>query len=507
MKMKRVVKIMNSTIFKQLDSRWSDKPYPTKKSSFGGNGCGCCACVHVAIEQESKKNWTPESLRPWMVKQGFAVAGQGTTWSGIEATLKYLGHKSVVWIKKNDPMSKAWAELNKGNRIGVLLVNNCKTPDGTYWTASGHYVAFTDYYVKDGKHYFYIKDSGGRNHDGIFCYEKSIKGALPQLWIVERIGEAPTPTPAPPTPTPKKGKYTGKYPTFKKYLEKGDKGSSVTLWQKYLNWSFGGQEGFTKLVEDGLFGSATHKWTCIWQEAAMGKGQGDGKVGCKTVARAKELGGYSPTPRVIDVSAFQDAIDWGKVRAAGIAGAIVKCGYRGAGDAKLKEDKMFLNHIKGAYNAGIPVGIYMFTEAVNAEEGKAEAAYALNQMQKAGVPLSFPIAVDTEDVFWEEKDKSGKKKKCKGRANSGVLSKAKRTEAVKAFCEEIIRQGYKPMIYASLSWLNNQLDMSKLPYDVWVAQYNNSCDYKGKYILWQYTSDGSVNGVKGDVDISYSYMK
>ena len=183
---------MNKTIYKQADSRWSSLAYPTKASSFGGNGCGCCACVHIAIEQKAKKKWTPKTLRPWMVKKGFAVAGQGTTWSGIKATLEYIGHKKVVWIGREDPMSKAWKELNKGNRIGILLVDNSKTPDGTKWTASGHYVAFTDYKLKDGKHYFYIKDSGGRNHDGWFCYEKSIKYALPQLWIVERIKEEPT---------------------------------------------------------------------------------------------------------------------------------------------------------------------------------------------------------------------------------------------------------------------------------------------------------------------------
>ena len=183
---------MNKTIYKQMDSRWSSLPYPTKSSSFGGNGCGCCACVHVAIEQREKKNWTPKTLRPWMVKQGFAYVNQGTTWSGIKATLEHIGHKKVVWVGRSDPMSMAWKELNKGNRIGVLLVDNSRTPDGTYWTASGHYVAFTDYKVKDSKHYFYIKDSGGRNHDGWFCYEKSIKGALPQLFIVERIKEEPT---------------------------------------------------------------------------------------------------------------------------------------------------------------------------------------------------------------------------------------------------------------------------------------------------------------------------
>lgn len=483
---------MNPTIYKQLDSRWSGKPYPTYSSSFGGNGCGCCACVHVAMEQERYKNWTPESLRPWMVNQGFAYVNQGTTWSGITETLKHIGHKTVVCVW-NDPMSSAWKELNKGNRIGVLLVDNGSTPDGTYWTASGHYVAFTDYKVKGGQHWFYIKDSGGRNHDGWFCYEKSIKGALPKLWIVERLGKAPTPTP---TPTPKKGKYTGSYPAPKKYLEYGDKGTEVTKLQKYLNWSFGGQKGFTKIAEDGDFGSDTQKWSIIFQEKTMGAGSGDGLVGAKTIAKMKEYGGYTPTPTLIDISAVQENIDWAKVKKAGISGAIIKCGYRGYLDGKLKEDTEFLNHIRGAHKAGLPVGIYFFTEAITAAEGKAEADYAIKLWKKAGIPISYPIAVDTEYINAPTGEVP--------RANN--LSKAKRTECVGAFCKEIKAKGYTPMIYASTAWLNNNLDMSKLPYDVWCAQYYKECQYKGKYIIWQYTSEGKIDGINGVVDLNKCYI-
>lgn len=179
---------MNKTIFKQLDSRWSSLAYPTKKSTFGGNGCGCCACVHIAIEQTAKKNWTPKTLRSYMVKQGFAIAGQGTTWNGITETLKYLGHKKVVKVW-DDPMSVAFEELNKGDRIGIILFNSNYAPNGVRWTAGGHYVAFTDYKVKNGKHYFYCKDSGGRDHDGWYIYENSMKGCVAKVWIVERLTE------------------------------------------------------------------------------------------------------------------------------------------------------------------------------------------------------------------------------------------------------------------------------------------------------------------------------
>lgn len=186
----------NKTIFKQADARWGSLYYPRKGATVGGCGCGLVACVHIAIEQESKKNWTPKTLRPWMVNKGYAIYRQGTSWNGITETLKYLGHKTVVKVWDADPMTKAWAELNKGNRIGILLLNNRKAPDGRKFSGSGHYIAFTDYKVEGGKHWFYLKDSSWRNNSGWLSYEKSIKGCLPKLWIVERLKETKTTTTA-----------------------------------------------------------------------------------------------------------------------------------------------------------------------------------------------------------------------------------------------------------------------------------------------------------------------
>ena len=283
----------------------------------------------------------------------------------------------------------------------------------------------------------------------------------------------------------------GKYYPALTAVQYGSGGSAcIKQMQKWLGISADGVWGevTSKVLQrklgvsaDGIFGENSMK---AWQKYLNSHDKPDYPV---------------EKPKVIDVSNFQDTIDWAKVKNAGIKGAIVKCGYRGAEKGSLVEDSRFIEHIHGAYNAGLPVGIYMFTQAMNASEGKAEADYAIKMWQKANVPISFPIAVDVENVFY--KDDKGKRQP--GRANS--LSKAKRTEAVKAFCEEIKARGYEPMIYASTSWLNDKLDMSQLPYKVWVAQYYDVCEYKGSYILWQYTSDGSVNGVSGRVDVSYLY--
>lgn len=175
---------MHTTIFKQGDSRWGGLPYP-KKSNVASSGCGLVSLTHIAIEQPSKKNWTPKTMRSWMIDHGYAVDGQGTKWDGITAGLKYLGHSTVVRIW-NDPMTEAWKELNKGDRIGVLLFGAGRGPDGTVWTTGGHYIAFLKYKVENGQHWFYLKDSSSRNHDKWYCYEKSMKGCLPKLWIVKK---------------------------------------------------------------------------------------------------------------------------------------------------------------------------------------------------------------------------------------------------------------------------------------------------------------------------------
>lgn len=265
---------MNSTVYKQYDSRWGKKPYPGYGSTMGGSGCGCVSCTHVAMEQSSKAKWTPEKLRPWMVKQGFAIVNQGTTWNGIAKTLEHIGHKNIVHIGINDSMSKAWKELDKGNRIGIILFKGGRGPNGTCWTAGGHYVAFTDYRIRNGRHEFYTKDSGGRNHTGWYSYENSMKGVVYQMWIVERIKEKKTST--------KKSTYKSEYPVHT-VSKKSNASSDVMKWQTFLNWWSNG-----KVSVDGEFGSITEKFTKQFQKTYSLTT--DGVAGSLTIEKAKEVG-------------------------------------------------------------------------------------------------------------------------------------------------------------------------------------------------------------------------
>ena len=490
---------MNIHIYRQADRRWSSLPYPTYSSSFGGNGCGACAILHCIIEMNKYKNWTPANVQPYM-KQ-FAVNYQGTLWSGIPTAMKHYGLQDV----KNIPtMNQLWKELGKGNRVGVLLFGSRRGPDGTVWTGGGHYIAFVDYKVEKGQHWLYLKDSGGRYHDRWWSYEKSMRGDVLQVWTgVLPQGHESLDTYK---NSLKKTGYTGEIPNDtvgRKYGSSTD----VKNWQKFLNWWYD-----FKLSIDGDFGNGTEFATIEFQDA---NGlSADGIAGPKTLAKAKTYltkkdSKSTPAPtqkttakftkeKVIDISYVQSQpIDWKKVKADGIAGAIIRCGYRGYSSAKLVEDSMFMKHVAGAQSVGLKIGVYFFTEAINAKEGKEEAQFTLKMIKKAGINPTYPIAIDTESINGSPTP----------RANTSKLSTAKRTEAIKAFCEEIKANGYEPMIYASTSWLNNQLDMSKLLYTVWVAQYNDKVTYKGNYTLWQYTSLGKVSGINQVVDLSWCYKE
>ena len=259
---------------------------------------------------------------------------------------------------------------------------------------------------------------------------------------------------------------------------------TVKAWQKKLG-----------VETDGVFGKASMKaWQSFLNDQLFGKDAGSETKKTDESASKNDENTAKTDYLVIDISYVQKSINWKKVKAAGIKGAIIRCGYRGYGSGKLMMDDMFMDHIKGAHAAGLKIGVYFFTEGITAKEGKEEAAYTLNLVKKAGIPIDYPIAVDTEHI------------NAKGvRAND--LSKAKRTEVIKAFCEEIKRQGYEPMIYASLTWFYNKLDMSKLPYKIWCAQYYKECQYSGEYVMWQYSSTGKVDGISGVVDMNHCYIE
>ena len=193
----------------------------------------------------------------------------------------------------------------------------------------------------------------------------------------------------------------------------------------------------------------------------------------------------------IDVSKWNREIDWEAVKAAGVEFAIIRCGYRGSVTGTLVEDPYFYQNLQGAKKAGIQVGLYFFTQATNAVEAVEEASMVL--CLNGGQPLEYPIFIDTEGAG--------------GNGRADHLDTAVRTQVCEAFCETIENAGYRAGIYASRNWFYNNLDMSRLDENViWLAEYREHPEYEGKYQMWQYTADGSIDGIEGRVDFNISFL-
>ena len=204
----------------------------------------------------------------------------------------------------------------------------------------------------------------------------------------------------------------------------------------------------------------------------------------------------------IDVSTHNGNIDWKSVKASGVDYAIIRLGYTGYSRERFsaRYDTAFEANISGARAAGLPVGVYWYSQAVNTSEARQEAQKLLAKLRSYSIDL--PVFYDYEfagvgdegrlDYAW----------------NSGAVNKAMLTANAEAFCNEIQRAGYDAGIYASKNFLENQIDGASLgrKYNIWLAHYNNSTPYAGSYYMWQYSSKGRVRGISGNVDCNFAYL-
>ena len=197
----------------------------------------------------------------------------------------------------------------------------------------------------------------------------------------------------------------------------------------------------------------------------------------------------------IDVSYFNSNIDWAKVKKSGIDYVIIRIGYRGYSDGSLVLDSKFNEYIEGAKEAGLGVGVYFFTQALNNTEAKAEANFVLKQLN--GVKLELPVYIDMEEIGFAS-----------SRFDKANLSYNTKTNICKTFCNTIQNGGYRAGVYSSNGFFTYCVDGEELAenYDLWVAQYGGTITYKGSYNMWQYTGNGYVSGVPTIVDMNVLYF-
>ena len=187
----------------------------------------------------------------------------------------------------------------------------------------------------------------------------------------------------------------------------------------------------------------------------------------------------------IDVSEHQGKIDWSKVKADGVDYAIVRCGY--GMDDPYQDDDYWAANAEACERYGIPFGTYLYSYADTVEKAKSEAEHVLRLVK--GYDLSYPIYYDLEHDPVRNK-----------------LSRTQIADIAETFCDTIEAAGYDVAIYANTDWFTNYLTDSRFSqWEKWVAQYNTTCTYTGKYIMWQCSSQGKIDGITGNVDLNIEF--
>jgi GH25 family lysozyme M1 (1,4-beta-N-acetylmuramidase) len=189
----------------------------------------------------------------------------------------------------------------------------------------------------------------------------------------------------------------------------------------------------------------------------------------------------------IDVSSHQGTIDWPKVKAAGMEFAFIRLGYRGYDSGTLHADSLALTNLREAKAAGLKIGAYFFSQALTMDEAVEEAQFALAMLE--GVELDLPLVYD-----WEYVSEN---------ARTGQMEPDTLMTCVNAFCGAVDQGGYEPMVYFNRELSKTLLDLTELSdYPFWLAMYTDQMNFPYKVDFWQYSDEGQVPGIEGNVDLN-----
>ena len=194
----------------------------------------------------------------------------------------------------------------------------------------------------------------------------------------------------------------------------------------------------------------------------------------------------------IDVSKHQGEIDWQMVSESGIEFAMIRVAYRGYGEAgTLVEDPYARANLQGAADAGLDVGVYLFSQALSPEEALEEAEFLLAILEEYREIITLPVVFD-----WERVNREGSR-------TEGYEDMRTLTDSTLAFCQRIEEAGFEPMVYFNTFHARNLLNLAEVKqYEFWLALYSDRMRYPYKVDVWQYTDSGSVPGINAPVDLN-----
>ncbi len=209
-----------------------------------------------------------------------------------------------------------------------------------------------------------------------------------------------------------------------------------------------------------------------------------------------EYGGDTPTVKGIDVSSYQDDIDWVAVKNSGIDFAMIRVGYRGYTEGGLFLDNKFHQNMTGASEAGVDVGVYFFSSSISNDEALEDAKQVIEWIEPYKEIITYPVAFDWEPHYEEN-------------SRTADTSLEVVTEATITFCERIIHEGYKPLVYFNLDMAQTRLDLSAIAmYDFWLVELLGLGDmptFPYQYTMLQYSWTGNISGVPGEVDLNIGF--
>lgn len=194
----------------------------------------------------------------------------------------------------------------------------------------------------------------------------------------------------------------------------------------------------------------------------------------------------------VDISKYQDYVDFLKLKKAGIDFVMLRVGARGYGSGQIVLDEYFADNLKRATDAGLQIGVYFTSQAITEAEAVEEANVVLDNIKD--YKITYPVAFDMGFVDNDTARIEG-------------VSRADKTKITKAFLDTIAAAGYKTLLYGNKEWLIKEVDLSKLSaYDVWLSQMGDVPDYPYRFTMWQYADDISVDGIAGYANMNISFI-
>ncbi|MCM1122750.1 MAG: glycoside hydrolase family 25 protein [Eubacterium sp.] len=195
-----------------------------------------------------------------------------------------------------------------------------------------------------------------------------------------------------------------------------------------------------------------------------------------------------------DISKQTGSVNFTSLKAAGVDYVMIRLGGRGYSSGQITLDENFKENIEGAIAEGLDIGVYFYSQAISLEEVNEEANFIVNNLEPYRAHVKYPIAFDMEFVANDE-------------ARIDGLSREDRTTIAVSFLESVKAAGYVPMLYGDKEWLIKEVDLAKLQnYDVWLAQEEDIPDYPYQYAMWQYSTKGVLNGIKGDANLNICFV-